>query len=188
MSQVAYSNSISIQERRWAQRRTLWACCSILGAHWHHLLSQSVDKVLHFSCLVLVCLFFCAEWSTRIWPLQLKISWKAIPRRETKSFWNNSVIVSLSNFPWKLNLVKPVVCGNLTDSPTREVSLEDWLRSNNGTGAEGNQGKRKKRQTGSTMITEEYRAGFRLTYTCGIARQFKNSTELYNERWRVLCI
>ena len=89
---------------------------------------------------------------------------------------------------WKLNSVKSVVCGNLTDSPTREVSLEDWLRSNNGTGAEGNQGKRKKRQTGSTMITEEYRAGFRLTYTCGIARQFKNSTELYNERWRVLCI
>ena len=130
---------------------------------------------------------FCAEWSTRIWPLQLKISWKAIPRRETKSFWNNSVIVSLSNFTWKLNSVKSVVCGNLTDSPTREVSLEDWLNSNNGTGAEGNQGKRKKRQTGSTMITEEYRAGFRLTYTCGIARQFKNSTELYNERWRVLC-
>ena len=34
------------------------------------------------------------------------------------------------------------------------------------------------------MITEDYRHGAILTYTCGIARQFKNSTGLYNERWQ----
>ena len=65
-----------------------------------------------------------------------------------------------------------------------EVFLEDWLVLNNGTSTErSSQGKRKKRQaTSSTILMEEHRHGARLTYTCGVARQFKNSTGLYDER------
>ena len=85
----------------------------------------------------------------------------------------------------KLNHPITVICGNLSTMPTKEVFLEDWLILNNSTSTERTGKRRKKRQVeaGSTMIAEEYRHGTILTYTCGIARQFKNSTGLYNERW-----
>ena len=83
----------------------------------------------------------------------------------------------------KLNHPISVICGNLSTTPTKEVFLEDWLILNNSTSTERTGRIRKKRQVGgSTMITEEYRHGAILTYTCGIGRQFKNSTGLYDER------
>ena len=68
---------------------------------------------------------------------------------------------------------------------TTEVFLEDWLILKNSTSTERTgEGKRKKRQApDSTILTEEHRHGARLTYTCGVARQFKNLTGLYDERW-----
>ena len=84
-------------------------------------------------------------------------------------------------------IASSVICGNLetqTQMQTTEVFLEDWLILKNSTSTERTgEGKRKKRQApDSTILTEEHRHGARLTYTCGVARQFKNLTGLYDER------
>ena len=79
-----------------------------------------------------------------------------------------------------------VVCGNISSTPTREVFLEDWLASYNITDINKNLNRtRKKRQVDPGISTEQYRSGVTLTYTCGVARQFQNSTDLYDERYVV---
>ena len=42
-----------------------------------------------------------------------------------------------------------------------------------------------KRQVDPGISTEQYRSGVTLTYTCGVARRFQNSTDLYDERYVV---
>ena len=79
-----------------------------------------------------------------------------------------------------------VVCGNISSKPTREVFLEDWLSSYNITDINENVNRpRKKRQVDPGISTEQYKSGVTLTYTCGVARQFQNSTNLYDERYVV---
>ena len=137
----------------------------------------------------------------------MKRSWKVILPRATKSCWRISMIVSLNLY---LNLGKlrhpiSVICGNQSGTEMTEVFLEDWLILNNSTSTERSrvQGKRVKRQargstmlkrqasgstmlkrqaSGSTILTEKYESGVRLTYSCGVARQFSNFTGLYDER------
>ena len=79
-----------------------------------------------------------------------------------------------------------VVCGNTSSTPTREVFLEDWLSSYNITDINENVNRtRKKRQVEPGISTEQYKSGVTLTYTCGVARQFQNSTDLYDKRYVV---
>ena len=85
----------------------------------------------------------------------------------------------------KLRHFISVICENQSGTQMTEVFLEEWLILNNSTSTERSrpQGKRVKRQArGSTMLTEEYESGVRLTYSCGVARQFSNFTGLYDER------
>ena len=86
----------------------------------------------------------------------------------------------------KYHLHLSVVCGNISSTPTREMFLEDWLSSYNVTDINENVNKtRMKRQVDPGISTEQYRSGVTLTYTCGVARRFQNSTDLYDERYVV---
>ena len=79
-----------------------------------------------------------------------------------------------------------VVCGNISSTPTMEVFLEDWLTLYNITDINENMNRaRKKRQVDPGISTEQYKSGVTLAYTCGVARQFQNSTNLYDERYVV---
>ena len=99
----------------------------------------------------------------------------------------NTTNVSFINFDPNINhLHLSVVCGNISSTPTREMFLEDWLSSYNVTDINENVNKtRMKRQVDPGISTEQYRSGVTLTYTCGVARRFQNSTDLYDERYVV---
>ena len=104
-----------------------------------------------------------------------------------KYSWMNTTNVSFSNFDPNINhLHLSVVCGSISSTPTREMFLEEWLSSYNVTDINENVNKtRMKRQVDPGISTEQYRSGVTLTYTCGVARRFQNSTDLYDERYVV---
>ena len=93
--------------------------------------------------------------------------------------------MSFINFDPNINdLHLSVVCGNISSTPTREMFLEDWLSSYNIIDINENVNRtRKKRQVDPGISTEQYKSGVTLTYTCGVARRFQNSTDLYDERY-----
>ena len=119
--------------------------------------------------------------------MPLGISWELTQQKAMKYSWRNTTNVSFINFdPITNHLHLSVVCGNISSTPTREVFLEDWLSSYNITDINENVNKtRKKRQVDPGISTEQYRSGVTLTYTCGVARRFQNSTDLYDERYVV---
>ena len=126
-------------------------------------------------------------WSTLICEVPLRISWELTQQRVMKYSWMNTTNVSFINFDPNINhLHLSVVCGNISSISTREMFLEDWLSSYNVTDINENVNKtRMKRQVDPGISTEQYRSGVTLTYTCGVARRFQNSTDLYDERYVV---
>ena len=117
--------------------------------------------------------------------MPLGISWELTQQKAMKCSWRNTTNVSFTNFDPNINhLHLSVVCGNISSTPTTEIFLEDWLSSYNITDINENVNRtRKKRQVDPGISTEQYRSGVTLTYTCGVARQFQNSTDLYDERY-----